>query len=96
VDPLYHPDLVVLDHRLTARFAAVSAAEHEAAVIAHRRTTTLRDRLLEAEDRLESATVYLSDGSRRQGKVMSVGLDHVAIGSSLLALAHIVGFEVER
>ncbi len=96
MDPLYHPDLVVLDQRLHARFAAVSAAEQEAAAIARRRGMTLRDRLLEAEDRLESVTVHLSDGSRQRGQVQSVGLDHVTIGKSHLAFGHIVGFEVDR
>lgn len=78
MDHLRHPDLVEVGHSLRATHDAVLAASQQAAHIAHRRTRTLRDILLEAEDRGDEVTVHTLDGPVR-GRV-GVGADAVVVG----------------
>jgi ribosomal protein L18 len=72
-------------------------AEQHAARAAARRRTSLRDRLLESEDRSERVVVSTSDGHVYQGVVEAVGIDHVVIRDGridrYLAINHIVALE---
>ncbi|GBD85949.1 hypothetical protein BMS3Abin02_02370 [bacterium BMS3Abin02] len=89
MDPLRHPDLVELTRRLRSQFEEVLGAEQEAAATLHRRTRTLRDRFLDAEDRQESAIVVTVEGSIVAGTITGVGLDHVTLEGSVVPLFHI-------
>lgn len=75
-----HPDLTDLDTRLQERFEAVVEAEREAAAVYSRRVSTLRDRLLDAEDACVPVTVRTADGGSVSGVVTRVAADHVDIG----------------
>lgn len=72
-------------------------AEQHAARAAARRRMTLRDRLLESEDRDEHVVISTSDGHVYHGIVEAVGMDHVMILDGevdrYLAIAHIVAME---
>ena len=93
-----HPDLIHLGRMLRDRMDRTLEAEMEAARAAARRTRTLRDLLLSAED--AAARIYLtaSDGSLHSGMVAAVGADHVEINASgvphIVALGHVVAVEV--
>ncbi|NIA24381.1 MAG: hypothetical protein GWP04_02295 [Gammaproteobacteria bacterium] len=89
MDPLRHPDLVELTRRLRSQFEEVLGAEQEAAATLHRRTRTLRDRFLDAEDRQERAVVVTVEGSTIDGTITGVGLDHVTLDGSVVSLFHI-------
>lgn len=92
-DPLRHPDLVRLGRKLRNQFDEVLEAEQHAAEAVRKRTSNLRDRLLEAEDRSETAVISGSDGQIYRGRVTAVGVDHVVLndgGERFIALAHIV------
>lgn len=93
MDPLRHPDLVELTRRLRSQFEVIRGAEREAAAIVHRRSQTLRDRFLDAEDRHERATVVTVDGSVLDGAVNGVGLDHVILAGSVVSLFHVTRAE---
>lgn len=58
----------------------------------------MRDRLLEAEDRVEEIVVHVVDGSLYRGTVDAVGVDHVLILDGdierYVATAHIAAVEV--
>lgn len=75
-----HPDLVEVDERLQTRLEAVLEAEQQAAAIIARRSATLRDRLIEAEDRGAPVTLHTASGSH-SGLMEAVGADHVEIGT---------------
>ncbi len=81
-DDLPHPDLVEMERILTDRLERVLEVEQEAAAIAARRLSTLRDRLLDVEDREGLAVVHTKDGSHVAG-VLGVGLDHVEVTGEL-------------
>ena len=97
MDPLRHPDLVEVSRRLRLQLAEVLQAEQEAAAITLRRRSTIRDRLLDAEDRDEIVRVTSIDGRARTGSVAAVGADHVvlAMGNAAMfvPLMHIVVIE---
>lgn len=78
-DPLRHPDLARLGRTLRERLDDVLTSEQQAALAVRNRTRTLRDRLLEAEDRAESALVASVDGQLHRGVVTTVGVDHVIL-----------------
>lgn len=73
-------------------------AEMEAARAAARRTRTLRDLLLAAEDSAARVFLTTSDGSLHTGSVSAVGVDHVEISTSgaphVIAIGHVVAVEV--
>ncbi|MDH3730648.1 MAG: hypothetical protein OES13_05955 [Acidimicrobiia bacterium] len=73
-------------------------AEQHAAAAAARRRRSLRDHLLDAEDREAVGVVSASDGQIYRGKVWSVGSDHVVLTdeatSWVVAIEHIAAFEV--
>jgi hypothetical protein len=99
MDPLRHPDLIEISRRLRLQLSQVLAAEQEAAAITLRRRSTIRDRLLDAEDRTETIQVTCTDGVDRTGRVVAVGIDHVVLktgdSSVLIVIPHIVAVEVD-
>ena len=94
MDPLRHPDLIEISRRLRLQLSQMLEAEQEAAAITLRRRSTIRDRLLDAEDRNESVLITSIDGRDRSGTVGGVGVDHVVLETSgaaaYIALLHIV------
>jgi hypothetical protein len=97
VDPLRHPDLIEISRRLRLQLAQVLEAEQEAAAITLRRRSTIRDRLLDAEDRDETVRVTCVDGATRTGKIGAVGIDHLVLetngATTYVAIVHIVVVE---
>lgn len=97
MDPFGHPDLQRLGRSMRDEFDETLDAEQHAARAAARRRMTLRDRLLESEDRDEHVVLSTSDGHVYHGVVEAVGMDHVVILDGevdrYLAIAHIVAIE---
>jgi hypothetical protein len=93
MDPFGHPDLVRLGRSLRNRLDDTLDAEQAAA----RRRQTLRDRLLDSEDRTEQIVVSTVDGHLYRGVVEAVGVDHVVVIDGnierYIAIAHIVAME---
>lgn len=79
MDPLRHPDLVDISRTLRRQLDAVLDAEQQAARATLRRRRTLRDRLLEAEDRQEIIDLTLTNGDSFAGRLIAVGADHVLV-----------------
>lgn len=98
MDPFDHPDLVHLGRRLRNRLDDTLDAEQFAARAAARRRRTIRDRLLDAEDRTEQVVLSTTDGHVYRGIVDAVGVDHVVVIDGdverFVATAHIVTLEV--
>lgn len=94
VDPLRHPDLEGVGRKLRRQLHETLDAEQAAAREAALRRRGLRERLLEAADRGEHATVSSTDGELHQGRVVAVGVDHVVLddGTSerFVTFGHIV------
>ncbi|HEX9855023.1 MAG TPA: hypothetical protein VGC47_06900 [Acidimicrobiia bacterium] len=94
LDPIDHPDLLHLDRLMSARIEDTLQAEQFAARVAARRRLTIRDVLLELEDRNAAASLNLADGRVLSGNVASVGLDHAVIAESgashVVSIVHIV------
>jgi hypothetical protein len=59
----------------------VLEAEQEAAAVLARRLSTMRDRLLEAEDAGTFVTVVSAIGGRHSGRLESVASDHIELRS---------------
>ena len=97
MDPLQHPDLIEISRRLRLQLAQVLEAEQEAAAITLRRRSTIRDRLLDVEDRGEAVRIGCIDGLHRTGRVGAVGVDHVVLETNsavaYVAILHIVVVE---
>lgn len=89
-----HPDLRALSRRLRMEMDETLRAEQHAARISAQRRSTLRDRLLLAEDRNERLAIEVVGGTELSGSVIAVGADHVVIGRKgeqwWVALQHIV------
>lgn len=79
MDPLRHPDLVDVSRRLRRQWERVAEAEQAAARALWWRRRSLRDRLIDAEDRNECATLWCGDGRAVLGVVQAVGSDHVVL-----------------
>lgn len=98
MDPLRHPDLEQLGRSLRHHLDDTLEAEQSAARASARRRRTLRDRLLEAEDRIEQVVLSMVDGNLYRGTVDAVGVDHVVILDGdverYVASAHITAIEV--
>lgn len=73
-------------------------AEQHAARVSAQRRSTIRDRLLLAEDRAERLNIEVVDGSDIHGIVLAVGADHVVMGRDgqqcWIALQHVVAMRV--
>lgn len=97
MDPFGHPDLQRLGRAMRHELDETLDAEQAAARAAARRRMSLRDRLLESEDRSESVVLSASDGQVYRGIVDAVGIDHVVVRDGevnrYLALSHVVAFE---
>lgn len=98
MDPLRHPDLIEISRRLRVQLAEVLEAEQEAAAITLQRRSTIRDRLLDADDRRDTVRVTCVDGTTRAGLVGAVGVDHVLLEvkgvAAYIGIAHIIAIEV--
>jgi hypothetical protein len=93
-DPHDHPDLRHLDAHISREFDDILAAERHAARISVQRRMTIRDRLVRAEDLACDAVIETTNGVI-SGAVVAVGSDHVVVEPGrVIALAHIVGFQV--
>jgi hypothetical protein len=79
LEPLQHPDLRRLGNELRRRHDDILDAELHAARAAARRRRSLRDLLLEAEDRGDPARLATADGQWHAGRITAVGSDHVEI-----------------
>ena len=99
MDPLRHPDLVELSRKLRRQLDSVLAAEQEAAAATHRRRRTMRDRLLDAEDRFEEVVIHAEASRSWTGRVVAVGADHVVLDLTgrevFVALDSCVALEVD-
>ncbi len=87
LDSITHPDLVALGRVLRDRMDRTLDAEMEAARAAARRRRSLRDRLLDAEDRSTVLTISTVEGASHRGVVDAVGLDHVDLIQSDASVA---------
>lgn len=98
MDPFRHPDLEQLGRVLRDRLDETLDAEQSAARSAALRRRTLRDRLIECEDRVEEVVLGGSDGHLYRGSVTAVGVDHVVLRESgrdrFVSLAHVVSMVV--
>jgi hypothetical protein len=97
MDPFSHPDLERLGRAMRGRLDDTLDAEQSAARSAALRRRTLRDRLIESEDRAEEVVLSGIDGHVYRGNVSAVGTDHVVLTESgrdrFVALAHIMSME---
>ncbi len=97
MDPFSHPDLEQLGRTLRGRLDETLDAEQSAARAAALRRRTLRDRLIESEDRSEDVVLAGSDGHVYRGIVAAVGVDHVVLRDAgrdlFVALSHVVSME---
>ena len=97
MDPFGHPDLQRLGRSMRNQLDETLDAEQHAARAAARRRTTIRDRLLESEDRAEHVVVSTSDGHLYHGVVDAVGIDHIVVRDGdidrYVAIAHIVAMD---
>lgn len=82
MDAFDHPDLAEVGARMRRHLADVAAAERWAARIAARRRRSLRDLLIDAEDRDADVTITTATGNAVDGAVIAVGADHVCIATS--------------
>lgn len=87
-----HPDLVEIDRHIRNHLDRVLRAEQEAADLTRRRSATMRDRMIDLEERAESVVV-VHHGGESAGVVENVGADHFdlasASGSVTLALGSV-------
>jgi hypothetical protein len=93
-----HPDLVDLDRRLGGRLERVLRAEQEAAGLLARRSATLRERLVDAEDAGAGVVVTCLAGPVISGTVSVVASDHLEVdcgdGEALIAFDQIAVVEI--
>ena len=95
-DPLHHPDLIEIAHRMRHQLDAVLQAEQDAAAASMRRRRLLRDRLLEADDRAEKVSVTDTSGRTWTGSITGVGVDHFTLdGRIFIALEQAVSVEFD-
>lgn len=100
MDPLRHPDLERLGRRLRDRLEETLEAEQRAARAVAVRRSSLRDRLLDAEDTAEPMRLTTTDGQVFGGWIVGVGADHVIVEDGewerIVVIDHIVSMEVRR
>ena len=96
--PPRHPDLVELDRRLGDRLDRILHAEQQAAGLLARRSTTLRDRLVDAEDAGARVAVTCLGGRLVEGLLRVVASDHLEVDTgasdALVALDQIAVVEI--
>lgn len=78
-DSLDHPDLTDIGRVLQRRFDRILESEQAAAEVLARRTASLRDRLIDAEDQGRHVTVGTVSGETISGVVDVVASDHVEL-----------------
>lgn len=97
MDPFGHPDLERLGRSLRNTLHETLDAEQTAARAAALRRRTLRDRLIESEDRDEEVVVVTVDGHVARGAIDAVGVDHVVLRDGprerIIATTHIISVE---
>lgn len=81
-----HPDLIDIGRSLQRRLDRVLEAEQEAARVIARRSASLRDRLIDAEDAASVVTLHVRAGVAVSGTVAIVALDHVELHDGTRAL----------
>jgi arginine repressor len=89
MDLLRHPDLVEVAGDLRSVMDTVLGAEQAAAVVAHRRRRTLRDELIELEDRGSTVVIHTAIGTAA-GRPQ-VAADHVVVDDTVIPLEAILG-----
>ena len=96
MDPFQHPDLERLGMRLQQQLDEVLEAEQYAAYISARRRRTMRDQLIEWEDR-EQRVVAITASNRYRGCLDAVGADYVVValdgGTVAIPLDQLVAVE---
>ena len=89
-----HPDLAALGKRLRTELDETLRAEQHAARVSAQRRSSLRDRVLLAEDRAERLELQLTGGTSIAGLILAVGADHTIVAAAgmkhWVALQHIV------
>lgn len=94
-----HPDLRALSRRMRIEMDETLRAEQHAARISAQRRSTLRDRLLLAEDRAEALHIDVRDGAEIWGTVIAVGADHVVVADGerqcWIAIQHVAALRTE-
>jgi len=97
MDPFGHPDLQRLARTLRLRLDETLDAEQAAARSAALRRRSLRDCLIEAEDRSDVVSVATTDGQVYAGRIVAVGIDHLVLSDGhrerIIAIAHVVAAE---
>lgn len=87
-----HPDLIEIDRHIRTHLDRVLQAEQVAAELARRRSATIRDRLIDLEERGDTVVLTVAD-DEAAGVVDSVGADHIdlitAVGVVLVPLGAI-------
>lgn len=73
-----HPEIEAFSRAVERRFDLVLEAEQEAALVGLNRAATLRDRLIEWEDRHSDVTVTTVAGTH-SGRLAAVGIDHLVL-----------------
>lgn len=79
MDSLRHPDLVELSAKMKRALEAVLHAEQTAAQVARKRQRSLRDVVLEFEDRGQPVRVSTAGQRWPVGVIVGVGLDHLML-----------------
>lgn len=77
-----HPDLADFEIMARRRFQEELEYEQEAAMLQIQRITTLRDRLLDADDADLTIRIWVQGGHLCEGIPSAVGQDHVELGDS--------------
>ncbi|MEX2424434.1 MAG: hypothetical protein WD990_10685 [Acidimicrobiia bacterium] len=89
-----HPDLIEIDRHIRTHLDRVLRAEQEAADLSRRRSATVRDRLIDLEERSEAVVVTHREGEIA-GVIESVGADHFdlvsARGSVIIPISVVSG-----
>lgn len=80
-DDWEHPDLVEISRVLQRRFDAVLDAEQAAAASLARRSTSIHDRMLEAESRRAQVIVGTLDGVSQAGRLATAAFDHIELAN---------------
>ena len=74
-----HPDLAQFERLAWRRFDEAAEYEQEAAMLQVQRMSTLRDRLLDADDADLAVRIWVRGGHLCEGVPSTVGRDHVEL-----------------